>query len=151
MQLSPHFTLQALIASETAARRGIDNAPPPELLDNLRRLAAGLEAVMAVVGGQALSINSGYRSPALNAAVGGVATSMHTQGLAADIVCPAFGTPLELCRAIVAAPLEFDQVIHEYGRWCHVSFAPADRPPRRQALTIASAARGYEDGILPVA
>ena len=150
MNLSPHFTLQALIASETATRRGIDNHPPTELLDNLRRLALGLEEVMVITGGKPLTINSGYRSAALNAAVGGVATSMHTQGLAADILCPAFGSPFELCRASAAAPLEFDQVIHEFGRWCHVAFAPAGRAPRRQALTIASAARGYEDGILPV-
>jgi hypothetical protein len=151
MQLTPHFTLEMLIVSETATRRGIDNRPPDEVFANLRRLAAGLEDVMVALGGRRPLINSGYRSPALNAVLGGAVRSMHTLGLAADIVCEEFGSPIEVCRAIVDAGIAYDQVIHEFGRWCHVAFAPPERAPRRQALTIASSARGYEDGILPVA
>ena len=52
-------------------------------------------------------------------------------GLAADLVCPQYGSPLEVCRAIVRSAGEFDAVIHE-GTWCHVSVAPARR---RLAMT----------------
>lgn len=151
MQLSAHFTLEELIASETAARKGIDNGPPADLLPNLRALAEGLERVRDSLGGHPIHINSGYRCAALNSAVGGAAHSMHMRGLAADILCPQYGPPLAVCRAIVAADIETDQIIHEYGKWCHVSFAAPAQRPRRQLLTIASAALGYIEGLHPVA
>lgn len=150
MQLTDHFSLEELIASETAARSGIDNTPPAELMSNLIALAKGLERVRAALGGRPIHINSGYRSPALNAAVGGAKKSRHMEGLAADILCPQFGRPLEVCRAIVAAGVQTDQIIHEFGKWCHVSFAAPGKVPRGELLTIASAAQGYEDGLNPV-
>ena len=151
MQLSDHFSLDDLIASETAARKHIDNTPPPEVIANLRILAQGLEQVRAAVGGRTIQINSGYRSPALNKEIGGVEKSKHLYGLAADILCPQFGTPLELCRAIVAAGIATDQVIHEFGKWCHVSFPAAGARPKGDLLTIASVAKGYVEGLLPLA
>jgi hypothetical protein len=150
MQLSAHFSVAILSASDTAQRRGIDNTPAAEIVANLRILAEGLEQVMAALDGRPLRINSGFRCAQLNSAIGGAAGSMHMQGLAADILCPEFGSPLEVCRAIVAHAVPVDQIIHEYGRWCHVAFAPAGRAPRRQQLTIASAAQGYLDGLHPV-
>lgn len=151
MQLSEHYSLDDLIASETAAREGIDNTPPPEIVANLRVLAQGLERVRAALGGKPFGINSGYRSAALNAAVGGSPTSSHLKGLAADIVCPEFGDPLDVCRAIQEAGVEVDQLIHEFGRWCHIAFAPPGAVARRQLLTIASAESGYRAGLHPVA
>lgn len=151
MQLTEHFSLEALIASETAARKNIDNTPPPEILANLLILANGLELVRVAVGGRAIQINSGYRSPALNREIGGAEKSKHMSGLAADILCPQFGTPLDLCKAIVAAGIATDQVIHEFGKWCHVSFPPAGASPKGDLLTIASVAQGYEEGLKPVA
>ncbi len=151
MQLTDHFSLEELIASETAARTGIDNTPPADLMPNLLTLAQGLERVRSALGGRAIHINSGYRSAALNAAVGGANKSRHMHGLAADILCPQFGSPLEVCRAIVAARIETDQIIHEYGKWCHVSFAAPGKTPRGELLTIANAVRGYETGLNPVA
>lgn len=150
MQLTAHFSLEELIASETAARSGVDNTPPANLMPNLRALAEGLEQVRAALGGRAIHVTSGYRCAALNAAIGGAKNSMHMQGLAADILCPAFGVPLEVCRAIVAAKLRPDQVIHEFGKWCHVAFAAPGAKPRGELLTIASAVRGYEAGLKPV-
>ncbi len=150
MQLSPHFSLEELIASETAVRAGIDNTPPQALMPNLRALAAGLELVRAALGNRPLHINSGYRCQALNTRVGGAANSRHPHGLAADVICPSYGTPLEVCRAIVAAGVKPDQVIHEFGKWCHVSFAAPGTVPRVELLTIASSARGYEAGLNPV-
>jgi hypothetical protein len=143
MQLSPHFTLSELIRSETAEERGIDNTPPPEILENLRRLAAGLEAVWALLGA-ALEISSAYRCAALNEAVGGSGTSQHLQGLAVDFACPDFGTPLEIADAIRKSGLEFDQCILEYGRWVHLSFSDA---PRGRLLTIYDDDKGYVAGL----
>jgi len=151
MQLSPNFSLEELIASEVAARAGINNSPGPAVIENLRRLAQGLELVRLAVGSCPIHINSGYRSPALNARVGGVSSSAHVRGLAADIVCPQFGSPLEVCRAIAEQDFETDQIIHEFGKWCHVAFAPPGAIARKQLLTIASASKGYAQGLNPVA
>src|SRR5437870_9752471 len=124
MMLSEHFSLEELPASEVAARRGIDTTPSAASMRNLLRLAAGLELVRAARGNNPIHVTSGYRSPRLNQMVGGAKNSMHTQGLAADILCPAFGPPLEVCRAIAASGIPVHQIIHEFGRWCHVAFAP---------------------------
>jgi hypothetical protein len=151
MNLSEHFSLEELTASETAARSGIDNTPAAALMPNLQVLANGLEQVRAVLGNQAIHVNSGYRCPALNAQVGGAANSNHMRGLAADILCPSFGTPLQVCQAIAAANIAVDEVIHEFGKWCHVAFAAPGTQPRDALMTIASAAQGYQQGLLPVA
>jgi len=143
MQLSPHFTLSELTRSETAEERGIDNTPPPEIVENLRRLASGLEAVRALLGAT-LEISSAYRCAALNEAVGGAGTSQHMQGLAVDFACPDFGTPLEIADAIRRSGLEFDQCILEYGRWVHLSFSDE---PRRRLLTIYDDEKGYVAGL----
>lgn len=132
-QLSPHFTLAELTFSQTAARKGIDNTPPPEILAVLRHTAEGMEAVRAALGGKVISVSSGYRSPALNVAVGGAATSAHSTGHAVDFNCHGFGSPLEVCRALAASGIQYDQLIHEFGRWVHISFAPR---LRGQQLTI---------------
>jgi zinc D-Ala-D-Ala carboxypeptidase len=151
MQLTEHFSLEELIASELAARQGIDNTPGDGLLANLRVLARGLERVRTTLGGKPIHVNSGYRCAALNTAIGGASNSMHMQGLAADILCPQFGPPLSVCRAILAGGLETDQIIHEFGRWCHVAFAAPGTPARRELLTIASATEGYQHGLNPIA
>lgn len=143
-KLSRHFSLARLIHSDTARRCGIDNTPPPEILPNLHRLAAGLDEVRDLLG-HPLRITSAYRCPALNEAVGGTAQSQHCQGLAADFVCPGFGEPLEIVQAIAASNLVYDQCILEFGRWVHLSFSPT---PRRRVLTIYSSAEGYLDGLV---
>ena len=139
MMLSTHFSLAELTASEVAARAGIDNTPPPELMTNLLRLSEGLELVRKALGNKPIHVTSGYRSPKLNQRVGGSKNSRHMQGLAADILCPAFGPPLEVCRAIAASSIETDQIIHEFGKWCHVAFPPRGQTARKELLTIASA------------
>ena len=103
------------------------------------------------LGGLPIHVNSGYRCEALNEKIGGAKKSKHMDGLASDILCPQFGSPLDVCRAIVKANIKTDQVIHEFGKWCHVSFAAPGSVPRGELLTIASAATGYEDGLNPVA
>ena len=130
-KLSEHFTLEELTFSATAQRKQIDNKPPAEVLDNMKRLAAGLEEVRAALGNKPMRINSGYRSHKLNRAVGGARLSAHMAGYAADFVCPDFGSPLKIVKALAATGIQFDKLIQE-GTWVHISFAPE---ARRQMLT----------------
>lgn len=130
-KLSEHFTLEELTFSATAQRKQIDNKPPADVLENMKRLAAGLEEVRAALGNKPMRINSGYRSPKLNRAVGGARLSAHMAGYAADFVCPDFGSPLKIVKALAATGIQFDKLIQE-GTWVHISFAPE---ARRQLLT----------------
>jgi hypothetical protein len=133
MYLSTNFTLDEFTNSQTAERNGIDNTPPDSMLPTLRQTAYGLELVRTLLNNKPILISSGYRSPALNAAAGGAQGSQHLLGEACDFTCPTYGTPEQVVRAIVASKIPFDQVIHEFGRWVHISFGPRNR---RQALTI---------------
>ena len=142
-QLSDHFTLEELVFSSTAVPLGIDNTPPPEIIENLRILAQGLEQVRSLLG-HAMHIDSGYRCDILNAAVKGSRTSAHLEGYAADFICPDFGTPLEIVKLITGSTLAFDQCIQE-GTWVHCSFDPR---MRREVLTahFANGGATYTQG-----
>lgn len=130
MNLSPHFTLDELVVTQ---HRGVDNNPPAEILTNLKRTATLLEAVRDRLGA-AVIVSSGYRSPALNAAVGGQCHSQHLTGQAADFICPRFGNPVTVASALRdCRDVDYDQLILEFGRWVHISWADK---PRRQALII---------------
>ena len=136
--LSDNFSLEEMTASQTAAREGIDNTPDATAMRNLRKLAATLERLRSALGNKPISVSSGFRSPALNAAIGGSSTSAHMQGLAVDFIAPTYGTVLQTAKAAAEAGLEFDQIIFEYGRWVHLGLAPAGRTPRRELLSIGS-------------
>lgn len=124
-QLTEHFSLDELTASSTATRLGISNSPGLEVVAHLTVTAMGLEKIRKLLG-YPLRIDSGYRSPELNAAVHGAATSAHMEGYAADFTCPEFGTPLEIVHLIQNSGLLVDQCIQE-GTWVHVSFNPRMR------------------------
>lgn len=143
--LSEHFSLAELTHSQTAARKGLDNTPTREALLNLKDTAERMEEVRALLGVSIL-VNSGYRSPAVNAAVGGSKTSAHMSGHAVDFIAPRFGTPLQICRKIEASGIKFDQAIEE-GTWVHLSFDPR---MRRQVLTKVPGG-GYASGLRPAA
>ena len=137
MNLSPNFTLEEIIASETAARHNIDQTPSNDVLMNLRRLALFLEDVRKVLD-KPIHINSAYRSPLANEAVGGKKTSQHCRGAAADIKVKGM-TPDQVVRAIIKSGLQYDQVIREFDSWTHVSISNGkDIAPRKQALIIDS-------------
>ncbi len=143
MNLSPHFTLAEFIASQTAARMNINNDPPPEAIENLKRTAAGLERVRVLLNANAIHVSSGYRCLALNTAVGSRLTSQHTMGQAVDFTCPTFGTPERVMDVIARSDLAFDQCILEFGQWVHISFRAASN--RMQLLVIdAKGTRNYQ-------
>jgi len=137
--LTPHFTLDELTASESAERNGWDNTPTDAELENLKRLADMLEQVKVVLGGKPIMINSAFRSKKVNDAVGSKDTSQHRLGCAADLRVPGM-TPDEVVRKIVASGISFDQVIREFDRWTHISVPNSvDTAPRKQALIIDKA------------
>lgn len=135
MQLSPNFSLKEFTDSEMAARHGIDNTPPSNLIPSLRCVADGLERVRALLNGSPIIITSGYRCQKVNQLVGGKQSSQHVLGQAADFKCPSFGTPAQVMRRIVNSSIPYDQVIMEFGQWVHISFAERTR---RMALVIDS-------------
>jgi zinc D-Ala-D-Ala carboxypeptidase len=149
MQLSPHFTLAELTASTTAARLGLDNAPEPELLPRLVLLAEMLERIRSTLNVPVI-VTSGYRSPPVNRAVGGVTSSDHTQGHAADIVAPRFGSASDVATLLapMVSVLGIGQLILEGVKgkqWVHVSTRAPERSVNR-VLTITD--QGLSVGIV---
>jgi hypothetical protein len=129
-QLSEHFTFEELTHTD---HRTLDNTPTEHekcIIDgkevivnavaNLPRLAAFLEEVKKVLGNKPIIVNSGFRSEAVNNAVGSSNKSDHRRGCAADIRVPGM-TPDEVTRAIIASGLGYAQVIREFDRWTHVA------------------------------
>ena len=141
MNLSEHFSLDEATYSETAIRMNINNQPDERQLANMKSAAEQLEAVRNVTG--ALRVNSWLRLPDVNMAVGGSKVSSHMDGWAIDCSSSAH-TPYALCQLVIKAGIKFDQMIHEYGRWMHLSFAPE---MRQQALTIYKPEGKYKPGI----
>ena len=135
MELSEHFSLDELVDSDLAIRKGINNDPSANIISNLGRLAQLLEQVRKVVA-KPISINSGYRCPELNKAVGGQPNSQHMMGCAADIKVSGL-TPDDLVKAIINSDIQFDQLIREFDSWVHISVTnnPQDTP-RGQTLII---------------
>lgn len=131
--MTRHFSLAELVASDTATRQGINNAPPEEVIPNLERLMRTLEVVRTAVGDRPVIVTSGYRCERLNRHIGGSATSAHMDGRAADIKVVGL-TPFEVAEKIRSAGLILDQLIYE-GHWVHVGIAKDGQPPRGQVLT----------------
>lgn len=125
MQLSTYFTLEEMTVSQEATRKGLANRPGPTEVDNLRRLCVNvLDPLRKHLG--PIIVTSGYRSPRVNAAVGGAKTSQHVYGLAADIIVPGHSVAF-VVATIRRLGLPYDQVIDEFGSWTHVSHTPRPR------------------------
>lgn len=127
MNISKHITYAEAIHSNTAKRDGIDNTPNSYHLNNMKVLAEKIfEPLRSWVGGP-IKVNSFFRSPKLNEAIGGVATSMHCKGQAIDLDdVYGYKTNAEMFLYI-RENLDFDQLIWEFGtdmspNWIHVSY-----------------------------
>lgn len=124
-----YFTISELTRSATAKSRGIDNTPTPEIRAKLEALIVNCLDPIRRIYGRPVIVSSGYRSPALNAAVGGVANSQHTLGEAADLVPASGGSLAGIFRAAVQFG-QYDQLIIERSgnsKWVHVSYGPRNR------------------------
>lgn len=139
MKLSDHFSLEEMTKSQTGARKGIDNTPPPEVVENLKLLCENVLEKVRIHFGRPVIVNSGYRGPKLNKAIGGVKNSQHLTGQAADIEVPGVDNSVLFCW--IKDNLVFDQVILEFHKkgipdsgWVHVSWN--SKGNRKQAITI---------------
>lgn len=143
MNLSPNFTLEELTHSEIAERLGLDNTPNEDVKANLVRLARFLEEVRAVLK-RPIMVNSAYRSPKVNEAVGSKPTSQHCIGCAADIKVPGL-TPDNIVKELLKTNLEYDQLIREFDSWVHISIPNkfADKPRKQVLIIDKSGTRPY--------
>lgn len=131
MKLSTNFTYEELTTSEYALRHGLNNTPNSLSLERLKNTALQMEVIRSLLADNIITVNSAYRSPTVNRAIGGSATSAHCLGYAVDFTCHGFGTPYEITKAIKNSKIKYDQLIFE-GTWVHISFAPE---LRQQTLT----------------
>lgn len=133
--MAKYFSLQELSRSATALKMGIDNTPPPDVKVRLSALINNLLDPIREEWGSPITVNSGFRSPVLNKAVGGSATSSHLRGEAADITAGSADANRRLFCMIIDSGLAFDQLIDEKGyAWLHVSYSSALN--RRQILHL---------------
>jgi len=134
--ISKHISDREGVYSTTATRRGIDNTPDKEHLDNMKLLAEKIfEPLRKWVGGP-IRINSFYRGPELNKAIGGSSKSQHCQGQAMDIDDNGCHKTNAEMYAWIKDNVEFDQMIWEFGtdknpNWVHVSYVSPEKNRNR--------------------
>jgi Peptidase M15 len=151
MRLSPHFTLEEMVKSQVALRLNIPNQPGLEAIGNLRRLALHVLEPVRAHFARAFMPSSGFRSQALNEAIGAKPASQHLSGEAVDFEVPGFANR-EVAQWI-RGHLAFDQLILEFyepgdpaSGWVHASLV--ERGNRQQCLTInrRGTRLGFPDG-----
>lgn len=141
--MAKYFTLKELCASATAATQGIDNWPSFEVAAHLAELAEKILDPLRTAWGSAINVTSGYRCTRLNAAVGGVMTSVHKLGWAADLQ-PANGKTEDFIKFartwVIAYRIRFDQFIREtdeHGHvWLHIGLYSSSGAQRGQILNL---------------
>jgi hypothetical protein len=138
MKLTENFSLAEMVKSETALRQGLDNTPGDAEIANMKLLAEKVLQPIRNHYKRGVKVNSGFRHPNVNAAVGGSRTSDHCRGQAADIEIP--GVPNAELAEWIAANLDFRQLILEFytpgipdSGWVHVSYVEGDN--KKQVMT----------------
>lgn len=139
MQVTKNFTLAELLHSNTAVRKGIKNVPTMDHQANLITACHELFQPVRDALGKSVLISSGYRSVAVNNAVGGSKTSAHCVGYAIDFISPSFGTPKEVAKFLAEElpkqEIKFDQIILEFDSWVHIGYMSQSGQQRGQVLT----------------
>lgn len=126
-----YFSIKELTKSETATKKGIDNTPNAAQLKNLEALIDNLLDPIREQWGAAIYVTSGFRSVALNKAVGGVANSHHLGGYAADLTVKSQAGNKALFEMIRCSKLRWTQLISEKTTahgcgWVHISYVPSN-------------------------
>ena len=143
MQLSKNLALAEVIRRETAKRKGISNMPTPQHIENFKKLAENVFQPIREHFGVPIHISSGYRSKALNTAVGGSLSSQHCSGEAIDIDMDGTSITNKQIFDFIKENLNFDQMIWEFGTdtnpdWVHVSYESTGKQ-RKQILKAVKA------------
>jgi zinc D-Ala-D-Ala carboxypeptidase len=143
MQLSKNLTLAEVTRSESAKRKGISNEPTPEHIENFKKLAEKVFQPIREHFGVPIHISSGYRSKALNTAIGGSLSSQHCRGEAIDIDMDGSSITNKQVFDYIKDNLVFDQMIWEFGTdknpdWVHVSYESTGKQ-RKQILKAVKA------------
>jgi hypothetical protein len=153
MNLTPNFSLHELTKSETALRLDLDNTPDDEATENLRLLCEKVLQPVRDHFGKGVKVNSAYRSPESNAAVGGSQTSDHCKGMAADIEIPGVANA-DLAQWIMDN-LDYTQLILEFytpgipdSGWVHVSYDPANLKKQELTATKVAGKTTYLNGLV---
>ena len=154
MQLSEHFNLKEFTKSETAIRKRIDNTPNLEHTNNLKIVCEKILEPVRKHFGKPVRINSGYRGPALNTAVGGSAKSQHCNGEAVDFEIDGLANP-ELAKW-VAENCDFDQIILEFydpkegpnSGWVHASYSKGKNRKQKLTAVTVSGKTVYKPGFV---
>jgi len=129
VKLTEHFDLDELTRSDYASRMGIDNTPSELQIANLKALCENVLEPLEVIVKKPLTIQSGFRNTEVNKGIGGASSSQHLEGKAVDITCK--GMTVDELFEIASKYVPYDQIIHEFGRWVHISYS---NPLRRTKL-----------------
>lgn len=153
MNLTANFTLHEMTKSETALRLGIDNTPGEQEIANLTLLCEKVLQPVRDHYAKGVKINSAFRHPDTNRAVGGSTTSDHCKGLAADLEIP--GVPNAELAEWIKDNLEFRQLILEFytpgipdSGWVHVSYDPNDLKKQVMTATKQNGKTVYLPGLV---
>lgn len=151
MNLTPHFTEHEATYSYNATRAGVSNDMSSDVRAQvIRLLRYYMEPIRAVAGDKAVIVHSLYRNPQVNALAGGSGRSYHLHGCAIDFDIDGMSA-LDTCRFVLSMGLPFDELIYEFGGWCHLAM-PVDvrDAPRLTTKTIYTGASGaviVKDGL----
>lgn len=153
MQLTQNFSLAEMTKSETALRNGLDNTPGEVEIENLRLLCEQVLQPLRDAYQRGIKVNSGFRHPNVNAAVGGSRTSDHCRGMAADIEIP--GIPNADLASYIAEYFDFTQLILEFytpgipdSGWVHVSYDPTNLKKQVMTAMKENGKTVYKAGII---
>ena len=153
MKLTENFTLSEMVKSETALRHGLDNTPGDTEIANLKRLTENVLQPIRNHYRTGVKVNSGFRHPEVNAAVGGSKTSDHCRGQAADIEIP--GVANADLATWISKNLKFTQLILEFytpgipdSGWVHVSYDPANLKCQVMTAMKENGKTVYKPGII---
>lgn len=146
MKLTEHF-FEAEVS--ITSHKGVDNTPSIEALINAKYVAHKMERVRHLLKDNVITVLSWYRSKKLNKLVGGSKKSDHLQALALDFICLGFGSPRQVCIALIPhmKELGINQLIYE-GTWVHISFSIPPSVPKHQVLTYVKRSKTYLTGLV---
>lgn len=141
--VTEHFSMSELTHSNTAVSRGISNVPSAEHKQNLIDAAINLFQPVRELLAAPMIVSSGYRSPAVNRAVGGSSTSAHSLGYAIDFIAPRYGDTTKIAKFLIeqftTKGIKFDQLILEFpdspNSWIHLGYKNGAGQQRAKVLT----------------